>query len=181
MKRYKYIFITAAFLSMMYGGCILDAFDELVQNFSVERSFVVQGNTNNVPIQTSTFSLDDSDIYDEYKNKIKDVNFLAASLRVDSIDTPSLQGDMILTLKDVNGNTLFTHTFDDFKPADYYNNKAAVINLSQAEITAINNYIDGAANKTFTGSLQVTNATPANTNIYMRCLLEVAFELTADI
>ncbi len=181
MKRYKYILAAAALLMLSYNGCILDAFNELVQNFSVERSFVVQGNTSNVPVQTNTFSFEDSDVYKEYKNKLKDVSFVAASLRVDSIDTPSLQGDIILTLKDGNQNTLFTHIFEDFKPADYYGTKAAVITLTQAEMVALNAYVDGTGNKTFTGILQVQNATPANTNVYLKCYMDVAFELTADL
>ncbi|RJP72982.1 MAG: hypothetical protein C4539_02590 [Ignavibacteriales bacterium] len=181
MKRYKYIFVATILLSVLYSGCILDAFDELVQNFSVERSFIIQGNTNNITPQTSSFSLEDSDVYEEYKNKIKDISFVAASVTVDSIDTPSLQGDMILTLKDANGNTLFTHTFNDVKPADYYKNKAMLLTLTQAEMTAVNNYIDGSSNKTFTGSLDLENVTPANTNIYLKCTLDVAFELVADL
>ncbi|MCX6150766.1 MAG: hypothetical protein NTX22_09600 [Ignavibacteriales bacterium] len=186
MKKYKLLstlaLVTAA--AFYFNGCILDAFDELVQNLSIERNFTVSGNTNNIPKQSETFKLGDSQLYQDNKDKIKKLKYKAAAFCVTENNVPALQGNIILTLKTATGIPLFTKTLTGFKPNDYLGVQAKDLDLTQTEIDAINSYLSNSAlfdTISFTAELEVQNATPANTNVILKCFISVALEMTVTL
>jgi hypothetical protein len=186
MKKYlvvlSFIMMTGAALFM--NGCILDAFDEITQNLSIERNFEISGNTSSAATQTATFKLNDSQVYRDNRDKIKKLRYKAAAFCVTQNTVPTLQGNIILTLKAGSGlaaTPLFTKTLTGFKPNDYLGIQAKNLDLTAAEIDAINTYISNSAlfeTLTFTGSVAVQNATPANTQVTLKCFISLALEMT---
>ena len=179
--------IVAAAIALTFTGCILDAFKELVQNLSVDRTFTLTGNTNSIPKQTQVFKLTDSQVYNDNKGKIKKLRYKAAAFCVTENSVPALQGDIILTLKAGTGTAaipLFTKTLTGFKPNDYLGIKAKDLNLTDTEIAAINSYISNSAiyeSITFTADLSTANVTPASTSVTMKCFVSLAMEMTVDL
>jgi len=185
MKKFQLLLtlLVVPVTALLFNGCILDAFDEITQNMSLERNFTVSGNTNAITPQSATFRLSDSQLYMDNKDKIKKMRYKAASFNVSENNVPALQGNIILTLKTATGIPLFTKTLTAFKPNDYMNIKASVLDLTQTEIDAINGYlanVDMLDTISFTAGLTVQNVTPANTNVLMKCFVSLALEMTIE-
>ncbi len=189
MKRSKVLFfiffVPAA--ALYFNGCILDAFKNLVQNMPIDYNFTLAGNTNAIPKQTGTFTLNDSKTYRDNKDKVKQLRYKAVTFCVSSNTTPSLQGDIIITLKAGSGigaTTLFSKTLAGFKPNDYLGIQAKDLPLTQSEINAINSYLSNSdlfSSMVFTTELSVQNATPANTNVTLKCFMSLALEMTLNL
>ncbi len=189
MKRFRFLlflFIVPA-AALLFNGCILDAFKNLVQNMPIDYTFTLSGNTTAIPKQTGTFTLNDSKTYRDNKDKVKQLRYKAAAFCVSSNTVPSLQGDIILTLKAGSGigaTTLFSKTLAGFKPNDYLGIQAKDLPLTQTEINAINSYLSNSdlfSSMVFTTELSVQNATPANTTIALTCFLSLALEMTLNL
>ncbi|HLP18366.1 MAG TPA: hypothetical protein VK470_19050 [Bacteroidota bacterium] len=180
LKLALIIFIIPA-AALFMNGCILDAFNELTQNLSIERTFSVNGNTNSAVNQSATFRLADSKVYTDNRDKIKKMRYKAAAFCVSKNTVPSLQGTIILTLKTSTGVPLFTKTLPNFKPSDYLGIAAKDLELTAAEVNAIDLYlanVDLLDTISFTAGLQFQNVTPANTQVSMDCFVSLALEMT---
>ncbi|MGE5315059.1 MAG: hypothetical protein ACM3Q4_10225 [Acidobacteriota bacterium] len=184
MKKFRYVFsiLPALALAFVAGGCILDAFDEITQNLSIERSFTVSGNTSALVTQSGTFRLADSKVYTDNRDKIKKMQFKAAAFWVTQNTVPSLQGDIILTLRNTTtGTVLFTKTLSAFRPSDYLGVSAKNLDLTQTEIDAINaavSNVDQLETLTFTATMAFQNVTPANTQATMQASISLVFAMT---
>ena len=175
------IILSAAALFM--NGCILDAFNEITQNLAIDRNFTIAGNTSGIAKQTQTFRLSDSEVYNNNADKVTKMRYKAAAFCVSENNVPALQGDIILTLKTQTGLVLFTKTMSGFKANEYLGVKAKNLDLTQAEIDAINAYLSNSnlfSTLTFVTDLEVRNVTPSNTNVLMKCFVSLAMEMTFE-
>jgi hypothetical protein len=187
MKNIKFLlmcFLVPA-AALVFNGCILDAFKTLVQNMPIDGRFTLVGTTKELQKQTTTFRLDSSSVYQKNRDKIKQLRFKAAGFCVDTNTVPSLQGDLILTVKRADtGELLFTKTLIGFKPDDYRGITAKNLDLSDAEIGIINVYLSNSASFesiSFTAELTPLNVTPTNTPVILKCFVSIVFEMTVNL
>lgn len=185
MKNFKLLLtlFVVPLTALLLNGCILDAFNEITQNLAIQRSFNVSGNTNSAVTQSGTFSLNDSQLFRDNQDKIKQMRYKAAAFCVTSNTVPSLQGTIILTLKTSGGILLFTKTLTGFRPNDYVGIQAKDLDLTSTEIAAINTYLSNISllgSIPLVATLQMQNITPANTQASMNCFISLAIEMTIN-
>lgn len=177
MKRYimKIALVVFGVTMLSFNGCILDAFDHIPLNVPVTIPIATSG-SGNILIGSDTYCLDENaDVFKDYQGKINSVKFVQAAYRTQSVSS-GLEGDLSITVKDSDGNTLFNLTYQNIKPADYMPpNSPLVLKLNQNQIQALDNYLQNFNNQCLTGQVQilVTNGqAPYQLNAFVDFVLE---------
>ncbi len=161
MKKYFIKTFAALFFVAMlsFNGCILDAFNTLTQNIPITQEFSVVNSSKSSYSQTDTVDLSSSTTYQNYSDKIQNINYATAEFRTKSILPQNLSANVSITLKDSSGNLLFTYPLGTITPADYKNTPYQ-LSLTAAQIQLINNYLSTLSNKKFQATLSITNISP---------------------
>ena len=157
MKKIKYLFwffLVLFFLQM--NSC--DQINSIELNVPVTKEINATGSNTSIT-ESESFCLDEtSDTYKSYQDKIKSLSFLEASYRTINVSDPSLQGDINVTLMDINGNVLFDLTIPGVNLTKYMKpNSPYVIHLTQNQVQAINLYLSNLNNQCFKAVLTVNN------------------------
>ena len=138
MKAIKIIVSLAALFSIVFlSGC--DALDD----FSVNVPFTVSFSDSTSSTQTfdsQTYDLAENSMYQEYKEKIEDFEFLEARYLVTVTDPDTLTGTMKFTVRqnDADGLILFQKEFADVK---VYQNKSDKFALTSDQIQVFDDYL----------------------------------------
>ncbi len=156
MKILKIIITFGVLASMFFmTGC--DQFE----NFSVNVPLTITFNesTQNSTInRVESYDLDNNSVYNEYKDRIENFEFVEARYVVTEIDPADLTGDIVLTVRrdDEDGHVLFTaeRTFD---PETDLNTSYDFV-LTAEEISFFNSYLMATGgSKVFWGEADITN------------------------
>src|SRR5512139_1495353 len=118
MKKYIlhfFLFLLAAAASFTVLSC--DKFDTFPLNIPMSVEIVSQG-SNPLIEQSESFCLINDEDFQKYRDKIKRVTFIEAAWRTKSVSS-NLRGTIVLTLRDENGNLLFSKTLPGADPAAY--------------------------------------------------------------
>jgi len=184
MKKYIlhiFLFLAAAAASFTLLSC--DKFNTFPLNIPMTVEIVSQGSNPSLE-QSETFCLNNDQDFQKYRDKMKKVTFIEAAWRTKLVSA-NLQGTIELTLKDENGNTLFSKTLPNANPAVYMApNQPYVIALSANEIALINQYLDDVfsqGNQSFcfeaTATITVTSgSTPYLVDGYIDAVFEAETE-----
>lgn len=138
MKAIKITVSLAALFSVMFfAGC--DALDD----FSVNVPFTVSFSDSTNSTETSdseTYDLAGNSMYQEYKEKIEDFEFLEARYFVTGTEPDTLRGTMNFTVRQnsAGGMILFNEEFADI---EVYDGKSDVFVLTPEQIKAFNDYL----------------------------------------
>jgi len=135
-----FIFVFSIALSFVSNSC--DKFDTFEFNvpFPIE-NIVVQGNSNPSVGNPITYCLT-SKTYDDYAADVEKLTFVEAAWRTDSVVNITT-GNVTVTLKILNGATLFQTILNGINPSDYKNpNGAYVLTLTDIQITAMNDFLE---------------------------------------
>ena len=177
MKKYKYaLTILALVIFFIFKGCILDDFDTLTQNIPVSKEFTVQGNA---PASTTeNFCLSSSQVIQDYRNKIEEIQLVTATYQTISVDPANAKGDVTITLKKQDGTLLYSYTLASISPADYINTPY-VLQFTDSQLQLINSYLGTLKDNTcFDASVSVSNVTPGGT-ITLTGNIDIAFKMKA--
>jgi hypothetical protein len=152
---YKFLFIAFVItFAAIHFSC--DSFDSFPLNIPVSVNVSVSGSGTSISA-SQTFCLSDiSQTFSDYQDKIKTVTFLKAQYRTTSVSSSSLQGTIVITLRDTDGNVLVSISIPGVKPSDFINNPYE-LQLSQNEIQAINTYLNNLGSECFEATLGVDN------------------------
>jgi hypothetical protein len=177
MKKYKYVLsIPVILLLFVFKGCILDAFDTLTQNIPISKEFSVQGTTP--ATKTENFCLSSSEIIQDYRDKIEDIQLVTATYQTVSVNPSNAQGDVTIMLKKQDGTLLYSYTLSKISPANYINSPL-VLEFTDNQLTLINSYLGTLKAETcFQASVTVDNVTPGGT-ITLNGKIDIAFKMKA--
>jgi hypothetical protein len=133
-----FVIVIAITLSFISNSC--DEFESFLLNIPFQIDIVVQGSTN--PSQSvSNYCLNESETFEGYLGDIESIKFVEAAWRTDSVKNIT-SGDVEITVRS-NGVIIFQETLNNINPKDYQSpNGPFVLTLSDAEITAMNNYLN---------------------------------------
>lgn len=154
MKK-KLILLPLFFIAVLiYSGC--DEFESIPLNIPVTIEVSTSGNVASPIILNQGFCLDtDSDTYQDYQDQINQITFLEAAWRTKDGTTPNLQGSITLELRDNNNNILFTVQIPSAN-LDTYKTSPYILQLSQAQVQAINNFLNGLNRRCFNATATIT-------------------------
>lgn len=137
MKAFVIIFAVA--LSIVSNSC--DKFDTFPLNVPFSIDVSTSGSTNPTNPNPVSYCLTESQTYMDYVNDINKLTFIEAAWRTTS--TNISKGDVTVTVKVVNGQTLFQKTLSGINPSDYKSpNAPYVLSLTAAEIDLLNTYLE---------------------------------------
>jgi hypothetical protein len=133
-----FVVFFAVTLSFVSTSC--DEFESFPLNIPFQIEIVTQGSSN--PSQSTTnYCLNQSETFEGYLGDIESIKFVEAAWRTDSVKNIT-SGDIEITVKS-NGVIIFIETLNNINPKDYQSpNGPFVLNLSETEITALNNYLN---------------------------------------
>ncbi|MBN2857958.1 MAG: hypothetical protein JXN63_06120 [Candidatus Delongbacteria bacterium] len=138
MKAIKLTVSLAALFSIMFfAGC--DALDD----FSVNVPFTVSFSDSTVSTQTSdseTYDLAENSMYQEYKEKIEDFEFLEARYFVTGAVPDTLTGTMKFTVRQNNADGLVLF-YQEFPDVEVYYNKSDIFVLTSEQVKIFNDYL----------------------------------------
>ena len=183
MKRYlTFSLLAVAFVSMLsFSGCILDALNSLTQNIPITQEFNI---TSTVPptsySKSETIDLSNSSTYQRYQDKIQNISFLTAEFRTKSVNPPDLSGNVTITLKDGNGNLLFTYLLGNIKPSDYQNTPYQ-LKLNSAQIGFMNAYLATLSNRVFQATIQIDNISSSTLTYNLDAVIDIVFTMKTKL
>jgi len=180
MKKYilhNLLFVFAAIAVFTYLSC--DKFDTFPLNIPMSVEIISQG-SNSPIVESEVFCLNNDQEFQEYRDKMKKVTFIEAAWRTKAVSA-NLQGNITLSLRDGNGNLLFTKTLPGADPAAYKApNQPYVLTLSANEIQLINTYLEqvfSQGNQSFCFQATATiTATSGSTPYLVDGFVDVVFE-----
>jgi hypothetical protein len=147
-----------AFILLAFTSCdIVDKFDTFPVNIPIEHSFSVTGGDTFLT-ESESFRLTDYSAYNDNKDKIKEIKFAEASLRIATVDPTALTGNITVRLQNGTGSTLFNVQMLNVTP----NNLKVtplVLPVTAAEIALIDAYVAITGNVDFTATVSITTAT----------------------
>ncbi len=181
MKKYLLIgFIAVAFVGMLsFNGCILDALNSLTQNIPITQEFNISSALTSYS-QSETIDLSNSSTYQRYSDKIQNISFLTAEFRTKSVSPSDLSGNVNITLKDNNGNLLFTYPLGQIKPSDYVNTPYQ-LQLNSTQIGLINDYLSTLSNKVFVATISITNISSSQLTYNLDATIDIVFSMKTNL
>ncbi len=160
MKTLKLIVLTAVFAALLFmTGC--DKFEDFSVN--VPFTVVMTDSSYSTTITSSElYDLDDSSVYQEYKDKIENFEFMEAKYTVTYAEPSDLSGKMRLTMKKngPDGDVLFVKDYD-YAAADF--GQSFTVVLTSDEISMFNSFLMASGTKIFYGEAYVYDL-PDNTD-----------------
>jgi len=157
MKRFvkPAVLLFAFFAALIFNGCILDAFDTLIQKVPLSATVNIESANTNA-VSSGTVCLDSSATYRSYKGKIKSISFAQATFVTSSVTPATLQADIKLSLS-LGTNVIFTRQYSSLKPADYIGDASKFnLELNDAEKATLNGYLNNSSN-VYTAKVEVLN------------------------
>ena len=138
IKTSLLIFPLIAFTIM--SGC--DAFENFVFGLPISVKISTTGN-DNTPSGFQTFCLEQDPTYRNYSDKLNSIVFVEAHVVVESISADDINavGNGTLRLFEGTGPTgtpLFVNTVNNIRPSDYTKPNSYLLELSAAQIAALN-------------------------------------------
>lgn len=155
MKILKMLVSVTVLASMLFiAGC--DQFDDFSVNVPLALTFIDSTSTDTIT-KVGIYDLDENSVYQEYRERIEDFEFVEAKYIVTDIDPEDLTGHIELTVRqdDENGNILI-RTERIFEPETDLNTSYS-FEMTPEEITFFNNYLIAAGSKVFWGQAHITN------------------------
>lgn len=179
MKKYmiKLSFVALLLMPFAFSGCILDAINTLTQNIPISQEFNISSSADSYS-KSETIDLSNSTTYQKYSDKIQSISFLQTEFRTKSVSPSDLSANITLSLKDNNGNFLFTYPLGTINPADYINTPYQ-LSLTDAQIQLINNYLSTLSNKKFVATISITNITSSAKPYTLNGVIDVVFQMKA--
>ena len=108
-----------------------------------------------------TFDLNESNIYEDNFDKIKEIDLLEISFRAMEVEPIDLSGIVTITLQNANNQNIFVYEMERMIVADYIKSPIK-LELTSAQIQAMNAYIQVTGNTGFTSIVEVADITPSN-------------------
>lgn len=181
MKSYLIKISTSVFLLFLlltWNGC--DEFNSLPLNIPFSISMPVAGYGSTISESVDYCFSTQSDTYNEYKENVTSLHFVEAALRTIDLYPSDLTGDVDITLQG-NGNSLFTYSIPNYKPADYKKpNMPYILQLDQQQIDFINSYLGDILNNSegscFNATITVSNIVNGGQPTILHIALDMVIE-----
>ena len=161
----KYIILTV--IIAIITGCIWNP-EEISYNVPYKFFVLMKGNASDSLVKDDdTFKFIDKEEYVDNRDDIKEIRFLEAAFRMDSVSATYIKptsdstivGDCILNVYKINGSEvsdepIFTKTKENFRPYDYLG-KPYIFELTKEDIDKFNSYIEVADDVGFKAVVKV--------------------------
>lgn len=182
MKTIRYLPLIAALIfAGLLNGCILDALDQLVQNFPFSAVINVSGTQSDMTSTTTFYIPYSSKTMSDYADKLKKLEFGGYATFRDSLVSPNdLQGNVTLELS-INSKKVYSQDLGLIRPASYKLTPYK-LTFTPEQIQTINNEL---ANFKTTGvrctaSITTKNVTPAQGQKNIIGVIDLVFTGTID-
>lgn len=162
--------------SFSFQSCILDAFDYMFINIWMPATFNVSGTASSASVSKSVW-LDTTAVYREYIDKVESIQFVTAAFRTIDIGTGAA-GNLTLTIAKIDGTPLFVKNLTGVNIGNFVSTPAS-LSLTDAELSAINNYLSTSTNRRFTAILSASGISP--TSFEFRGSMDVAFRMKVKL
>ena len=129
--------------------------------------------------------LEEDGTYENVKDKINQITFVEGYIVVLSINPQNIEGDVTFTLyggTSPSGTFLAQYSLNDVSPADYSPNSPLKIDLDDAQIQAVNDYLANPSNvRCFFGTFEVTDIVNGGITNSITVRVDVLFSVDADL
>lgn len=180
MKTIKYMSIILTLsICFFLNGCILDALDTLIQNFSYSAIVTVSGTQSSASNSISFYLPGSVQSMQDYTDKLDKIQFNGFAQFRDSVVTPSnLEGKVKIDIT-LNGTNVYSKDLGKIKVADYKITPYR-LNFTAQQIQAINSILANYKNTGayFTATISASEVTPATGQKYIVGVLDIVFEGT---
>lgn len=182
MKIIKYLpLIPALIFAGLLNGCILDALDQLVQNFPFSAVISVSGTQSDMTSTTTFYIPGSSRTMSDYSDKLKKLEFGGYGTFRDSLASPSdLQGNVTIELS-VNGKKVYSKDLGLIRPASYKLTPYK-LTFTPEQIQTINNELVNfkTTGVRCTASIITKNVTPSQGQKNIIGVIDLVFTGTID-
>jgi len=141
MKKYIYNTITAIFIiftAVSFNAC--DEFNTFPINIPISFEFTATG--SNSVFNSGQYCLEQSDVYQDYQDKVQSISYVEAAYRTISISDATVQGTINVQVFNTVTNTIIINfTLSNFRPADYISTPL-ILNIDQSQINVFNTYLN---------------------------------------
>lgn len=169
-------FMFAFLVGLSINGCILDAFDTLIQNVPISNDVQVI-DTKTSTTSTATINLDSSSTYRSYASKIKTITFAQATFVVIDVTPGTLKADFTIRLTTSSGLPIFSKSFTNVTPVSYIGDANKFkLELTDTEKSYLNTLLNSST-KIFKGYVDVTNISGFTGQYQLRGHYDVALTL----
>src|SRR3972149_632150 len=107
-KKYMKHFYIGIFtlLAFSFNGCILDAFNTIVLNIPITIANISTGGLLAQNVASTSFCLSESDVYQDYVDKINEIDLLEITARPTQVAPANLSGEVVLTISRRDNNAV---------------------------------------------------------------------------
>ncbi|NWF50366.1 MAG: hypothetical protein HXY49_07475 [Ignavibacteriaceae bacterium] len=180
MKKHLAI-ISTIFISitaLTFYSC--DEFNTLPLNIP----FVVDFSASGASLQdTGTLCVGESETYQDYRDKIKEIKLLKITYRTKSVSPVDITCNIrIIVKRQDNGATLFNQVISNVKPKNYLPpNPPYVFTLSQTELQLFDDYLRLLGDPCFEVTFQAENVTGGNPPYSIEGASDILFEAITEL
>lgn len=164
--------------SIVMNGC--DVFENFLFNVPLSYQFESSGLSL---FDSGSACLEEDDTFNDVKDKINSITFVEGYIAVLNINPPEIQGNATLTLRggsDQSGPILIQYELNNVRPADYPPESPLKLDLDQAQIQIVNDYLANESNpRCFFGTFEVTDIQNGGTSNSITIRLDVLFNVDA--
>lgn len=158
-------------------SCIFETKD-LQLNVPLSIDIDIEGMDSNI-FEEAIFDLNKSSVYKDNKDNLKEIKFLEAAFRVKDYKPEDLSGELVVTLQNESGITIFEYEIARISTKDYLN-KPIVLKLGENEIQAMNAYIEISGNTVFKAIVEVNNITDDGENHVVNGVIDILFSTVIE-
>ncbi len=170
------IFIAASF---MFNGCdTVENLESIPLNIPITLEFQASGNA---PItDQSSYCLEQSPTYNDFKDKIDSISFVEMVARVDSLSNNALTGDMLVKLETQSGILLYENTILS-APLSSYKTVPFRFVMQAADIQAIDNFLKAIGQRCLKGTVTISNVSGGTAPYYIGVSVDIMLRAKAKI
>ncbi len=180
MKNYmKFLIVIILPLLITFNGCILDSLNDITVSMPYASGTITLSGSQSSITNSASFDISKSEIYQKYKDKLNSITFIKAQVRTIDISDKNIKGDLVVTVKDKNGITLFSISEKNIAPADYIATPFK-LKLTQSDIQKLNTYLKLTGNTVFSGTVTVNNISGGTTPRVLKVKIDMAFSINAN-
>ena len=170
------VILTTAFL---FSGCdTVENLESIPLNIPITLPFKASGLVT--VSDQSTYCLEQSPTYNDFKDKIDSISFVEMVARVDSLSSNSLSGDLQVKLETASGLVLYETVILSAPLANYKTTPYRFV-MQAADINAIDNFLKAIGQRCLKGTVSVTNITGGTPPHYIGVSVDILLRAKAKI
>lgn len=170
------VVLTTAFL---FSGCdTVENLESLPLNIPITLEFKASGLLT--ISDQSSYCLEQSPTYNDFKDKIDSISFVEMIARVDSLSSNSLTGDLEVKLETQSGLLLYQNTILS-APLATFKTTPFKFAMQAADIQAIDNFLKAIGQRCLKGTITVSNISGGTLPNYIGVSVDILLRAKAKL